>query len=341
MRIAIVNDVLIIGEALRRVIANTQEHQVIWVARSGEQAVQFCVDNRPDLILMDLVMPGMDGVEATRQIMQNCPCAILLVTASPEDNTGMVFRALGAGALDVTATPLITGQLGTDLALLSKIRTIGKLISADAQTARPASTLPGSSAHLEQEPEVLVTIGASTGGPMALAKVFGQWTPPEGCAAVIVQHIDQNFTDSFASWLGDQIRVPITVIDERTRLARGRIYIAKTNDHLVMDARHRLSYSATPRDYPYRPSVDVFFQCVAKYWQKPAVGVLLTGMGRDGARGLLAMRDAGKMTIAQDQTSSAVYGMPRAAADLNAAEMILPLDKIGTMLRQRTQRNGG
>jgi two-component system, chemotaxis family, response regulator WspF len=98
MRIAIVNDVVIIGEALRRVIANTQEHQVIWVARSGEQAVQFCMDNRPDLILMDLVMPGMDGVEATRQIMQNSPCAILLVTASPEDNTGMVFRALGAGA---------------------------------------------------------------------------------------------------------------------------------------------------------------------------------------------------------------------------------------------------
>jgi two-component system, chemotaxis family, response regulator WspF len=225
--------------------------------------------------------------------------------------------------------------------LLSKIRTIGKLISADAQAARQASARPGPSTSFEQLPEVLVAIGASTGGPMALARVFAHWTPPEDCAAVIVQHIDQNFTDSFANWLGDQIGLPITVIDEGTRLARGRIYIAKTNDHLVLDARHRLSYRATPLDYPYRPSVDVFFHCVAKHWQKPAIGVLLTGMGRDGARGLLAMRDAGKTTIAQDHASSAVYGMPRAAADLNAAELILPLDKIGVTLRQRTQRNGG
>jgi chemotaxis response regulator CheB len=116
--------------------------------------------------------------------------------------------------------------------------------------------------------------------------------------------------------------------------------MAKTNDHLVLDARHRLGYSATPLDYPYRPSVDVFFNCVAKHWRKPAIGVLLTGMGRDGAHGLLAMRQAGKLTIAQDQASSAVYGMPRAAAELGAAELVLPLDDIGATLRQRVRRNG-
>lgn len=340
MKIAIVNDVVLIGEALRRMIAQNGEHQVIWVARDGEQALQFCRQARPDLILMDLLMPGMDGVETTRRIMQETPCAILLVTASPEDTTGLVFRALGAGALDVTATPVITGKPGTDSALLAKIRTIGKLIAAETTSSARAvpmeRTLPD--AHIE--PRTLVAIGSSTGGPVALAQILGRWNPPEDCSLVIVQHIDENFTDSFAKWLGEQVKRPITVIEPQMRLERGRIYMAKTNDHLVMDSSHKLNYSAHPRDYPYRPSVDVFFRCVARHWQGPAIGILLTGMGRDGAQGLLAMRRSGMLTITQDQASSAVYGMPRAAAEIGAAELVLPLEKIAGMLEQRAGRRG-
>ncbi|WP_151637057.1 chemotaxis-specific protein-glutamate methyltransferase CheB [Noviherbaspirillum aerium] len=341
MRIAIVNDVVLIGEALRRMIVQTSEHQVIWVARDGEQAVQFCSQNRPDLILMDLLMPGIDGVETTRRIMQEAPCAILLVTASPEDNTGLVFRALGAGALDVTATPIITGKPGMDSALLAKIRTIGKLIAADKpSSARTAS--PGKvTSETGTEPRTLVTIGSSTGGPVALARILGAWTPPEDCTVVIVQHIDENFTDSFAKWLGQQIKRPITVIEDHMRLERDRIYMAKTNDHLVFDGDRKFSYSANPRDYPYRPSVDVFFRCVALHWHGNAIGILLTGMGRDGAQGLLAMRHAAMLTITQDQASSAVYGMPRAAAEIGAAELVLPLERIAGELGQRVGGRGG
>lgn len=341
MKIAIVNDVVLIGEALRRMIAQTAEHQVIWVARGGEQALQFCRQARPDLILMDLLMPGMDGVETTRRIMQEVPCAILLVTASPEENTGLVFRALGAGALDVTATPVISGKPGTDSALLAKIRTIGKLIAADRslslRTAMPAKNRPDENTG----PRTLVAIGSSTGGPIALAHILGQWNPPEDCSVVIVQHIDENFTDSFAKWLGEQAKHPITIIEPLMRLERGRIYMAKTNDHLVLDTHHKLNYSAHPRDYPYRPSVDVFFRCVARHWHGPAIGVLLTGMGRDGAQGLLAMRSSGMLTITQDQASSAVYGMPRAAAEIGAAELVLPLEKIAGVLGQRANGRGG
>ena len=340
MKIAIVNDVLLITEALRRVIVNTQEHEVLWTAQNGEQAVRFCAENRPDLILMDLIMPGMDGIEATRQIMQQSPCAILIVTASPEENTSMVFRALGAGALDVTATPVMSGRAASDAALLAKIKTIGKLIAADLSAAGPtakSATSPSVSAAIP-EVDTLVAIGASTGGPMALAKILGSWKPPAGTAVVIVQHIDQAFTDSFSRWLSGQIDFPIDVIEDGGYLMPGRIHMAKTNDHVLLGNNHRLRYSAKPLHYPYRPSIDVFFHCVAQHWRKHAAGVLLTGMGRDGAAGLLAMRKAGKLTIAQDQPSSAVYGMPRAAAEISAAEMILPLEKIGHTLQNRLKK---
>ena len=336
MKIASVNDIRLIAEALRRHVM--QEHEVIWVAHSGQQALQFCAQNRPDLILMDLVMPEMDGVEATRLIMQSAPCAILLVTTSPEQHTGQVFRALGAGALDVTATPVIAGDIASDSLLLKKIRMIGRLIATDHRPSGLAPLLAADSSLPKPcaQTEVLVAIGASTGGPVALAKLLNIWTPPAHCTLVIVQHIDLSFTDSFAQWLAAQINFPIDAVENNAPVTPGKILMAKTNDHLLLNERQRLCYSPEPIDYSYRPSVDVFFHGIARHWQRKAIGVLLTGMGRDGAQGLLAMRKAGKLTIAQNQASSAVYGMPRAAAEIKAAEKILSLEDIGQALVQHT-----
>jgi len=336
MKIAIANDVAMAAEALRRVVASTSEHQVLWIARTGLEAVRMCADNRPDLILMDLNMPELDGVEATRQIMEDSPCAILVVTGRPQDNVNQVFRALGAGALDVTATPMLQGKEGGADELLAKIKTMDKLLrhSGGTQAMQPRARAP----HERREASVtmLLAIGASTGGPLAVSKILAGWVPPPGCAIVVVQHIDENFADHFAKWLGDQLTMPVRTIEHGEELTPGVVLIAKSNDHLILDQKHRLSYDAAPRDYAYRPSVDVFFHCVAQHWRGDAIGVLLTGMGRDGADGLLAMRRAGKTTIAQDQASCAVYGMPRAAAELDAAEMILPLERIGPILRSTT-----
>lgn len=332
MRIAIANDVAMAAEALRRVIASRREHQVVWIARTGLEAVRMCAEQRPDLILMDLNMPELDGVEATRRIMQHTPCAILVVTGSPQDNVGQVFRALGAGALDVTATPILAGAAGGDAQLLAKIRTIGKLIrvssAEDHVPPAPAEAPAGAVKHL-------LAIGASTGGPLAIAKILSGWIPAPGTAVVVVQHIDANFAGHLSKWLGEQLPLPVKVIDDGDPLEPGTVQIARTNNHLVLSARHRLHYDELPRDYAYRPSVDVFFSCVARHWEGEATGVLLTGMGRDGANGLLAMRAAGKTTIAQDHASCAVYGMPRAAAELDAAQLILPLDNIGPSLRSK------
>lgn len=338
MRIAIVNDTPLIAEALRRVVM--QEHEVAWVAHSGAQAVKYCAMNRPDLILMDLIMVEMDGVETTRRIMAATPCAILIVTTSPDQNTSLVFRALGAGALDVTATPIVAGDAGDSDVLLKKIRTVGRLIADD----RPFGLTNGTPAAMpapESPTEMLVAIGASTGGPLALAELLNAWKLPANCALVIVQHIDIAFTDSLARWLAAETSLPIDMIEAGARVTPGRILMARTNDHVMIDERQRFRYVADPVDYPYRPSIDVFFHSVARHWKRPAVGVLLTGMGCDGAAGLLAMREAGKSTIAQDEASSAVYGMPRAAAALKAAEEILPLTDIGASLRRKTAAANG
>ena len=329
MRIAIANDMAMAAEALRRVIASTSEHQVIWIARTGLEAVRMCAEHRPDLVLMDLNMPELDGIEATRQIMAHSPCAILVVTGCPQDNVSQVFRALGAGALDVTATPIMAGGMDGDSALLAKIKTIGKLVKASHNEASKVHRVVDNGGGVRH----LLAIGASTGGPLAVSHILGHWTPPAGTAIVVVQHIDANFAGHFGKWLGDQLVMNVKVIEEGDSLEAGCVQIARTNDHLVMSAGHRLHYTQEPREYPYRPSVDVFFDCVTKYWHGDATGILLTGMGRDGALGLLALRQAGKATIAQDQASSAVYGMPRAAAELSAAQQVLSLEAIARVLR--------
>lgn len=337
MKIGIANDVPMAAEALRRVVASTQEHQVLWIARTGQEAVDKCNEQRPDLVLMDLNMPELDGVEATRRIMDEAPCAILIVTGRPQDSVNQVFRALGAGALDVTATPMLQGKADGATELLHKIRTMDKLIrhSGGSQSMQPRAKVPAPQ-PLAPKLDKLIAIGASTGGPVAVAKILAGWQPPPGCAVVVVQHIDANFAAHFARWLGEQIPLPVRAIEHGDMLEPGVVLVAKSNDHLVLDEKLQLSYDPNPKDYAYRPSVDVFFQCVAKVWDGDAIGVLLTGMGRDGAEGLLAMRRAGKHTIAQDQASSAVYGMPRAAAELDAAQFILPLEKIGPYLRNIT-----
>lgn len=318
MRIGIANDAPIAAEALRRVLVADGEHQVAWIARTGLDAVRLCADLRPDLVLMDLDMPLLDGVEATRRIIANAPCAILIVTARPQDNVSQVFRALGAGALDVVATPVLLGQEDGAAALLAKIRTIGRLVAG-----RPAP-VPAGAPHVAR----LVAIGASTGGPVALARLFSGWRPAPDTAAVVVQHIDSSFAAQLVKWLGEQVPVPVRAIQDGDHLEGGMVQVATTADHLRLAPGHRLRYDAHPRDEIHRPSVDVFFRSVARHWERSAAGVLLTGMGRDGAAGLLAMREAGHLTIAQDQASSAVYGMPRAAAEIGAVQQVLSLDNI-------------
>ncbi|MEO6276306.1 chemotaxis response regulator protein-glutamate methylesterase [Roseateles sp.] len=332
MKIAIVNDVPLAVEALQRSLALRPEHRVIWVAENGAQAVERCAQQLPDLVLMDLLMPQIDGVEATRRIMAATPCAILVVTVSVGANSSRVFEAMGHGALDAVNTPALgIGDLRQSAApLLAKIDIIGRLIGDGAGTSGAARN--ARRASLQSGRPWLVAIGASAGGPAALATVLGGLPAGFPGAVVIVQHVDEQFAAGMASWLGQHCALPVRVAKEGDTPTAGAVLLASTNDHLRLKTSTRLGYTHEPLDQIYRPSVNVFFESASELWAGKAVGVLLTGMGRDGARGLRALRDKGHYTIAQDQATSAVHGMPKAAAALHAAVDILPIERVAPAL---------
>jgi two-component system response regulator WspF len=329
MRIAIANAQPAAVETLRRIVAALPGHVLAWTAADGREALEKSRRDRPDLILMDLDLPGLDGVQATGRIMAEAPCAILIVAEQVEHNAAKVFEAMGRGALDAVATPL-PGPEG-DRALRKKIATLEKLLPKPGAAPRAGAPAPGA----KDAAPPLVAIGASTGGPRALGVLLSTLPADLGAALVIVQHVDAHFAPGLAEWLDAQTPLTVEAAREGARPEAGKALLAVTNDHLVLGADLALHYTPEPRDYPYRPSVNAFFTSLVRHWPRRDVAVLLTGMGRDGAQGLAALRQAGWHTIAQDEQSSVVYGMPAAAADLDAVVEILPLKEIAGAIRGR------
>ncbi len=340
MRIAIVNDLALAREVLRRLIESVPGYSVSWTAVDGAEAVQRATADSPDVILMDLVMPVMDGAEATRRIMANSPCPILIVTASVGGNFDKVYEALGAGGLDAVKTPTFgpDGQICGGERLLARLAKIlrARRLPETKMESSPASNPDSSTARsgVVALPQLLA-IGASTGGPEAVAQVLTNQSPPG--PVIVVQHIGLDFAAGFATWLQSRTGLPTSSAVEGTTMQSGHVYIAKSNDHLIVRPDKTLAYTADPKSYVYRPSVDVLFESLITSWPRPGVAVLLTGMGSDGARGLAGLRQQGWHTIAQDQSTSVVYGMPKAAAELNAAVQILPLPAIAAAIRTRLQ----
>jgi two-component system response regulator WspF len=333
MRIGLVNDVKLALEALRRVVVSLPSAEVAWMAQHGQEAVEKCLVDTPDLVLMDLIMPVMDGVEATRQIMQQCPCPILVVTATVKGNAEMVFAALGHGALDAVDTPVL-GQQGTAAEATELVRRIRNIIRLKGGAAAGLQLPSSTPATVRQDKEAvrMVAIGASTGGPQALSQVLSKLSQPPSFAVVVIQHLDQRFVPGLAQWLARETKLPVLPVHAGDRPVRGNVHLACTADHLVMQADGRLTYVCQPADHVYRPSVDVFFHSLVAAAPPVGVAALLTGMGRDGAAGLKALRTAGWRTIVQDRATSIVWGMPGAAVELEAGEAILPVHEIAAAI---------
>jgi two-component system response regulator WspF len=333
MRVAIVNDLRIATEALRRVVSSQSEHSIAWTAPDGETAVRLCQEQPPDVVLMDLLMPGMNGAEATREIMRRCPCPILVVTATVAGNYALVCEALGHGAFDAVCTPVLgdAPPAIAGAALLAKLANVEKISARLAgRLEKPMDAAPpaAAGAGVGSSPVPLVAIGASTGGPQALRTVLSQWPKDFSAGVLIAQHISAAFAPSLAAWLSDGCRLTVRPAGQCDRPQAGVVLLAATDDHLVLRHDGTLGYTPEPRDNPFRPSVDVLFESLARHWRRPSVAVLLTGIGRDGAKGLLELRRAGWHTVSQDEGTSVVYGMPQAARDLGAAEEILPIHNI-------------
>ena len=324
MRIGIVNDVRAASEALRRVVDSLPDHTVAWTAQDGVAAIAMAKRDRPDLILMDLIMPHVDGVQATREIMASAPCAILVVTATVSGNIPRVYEAMGFGALDAVDTPSLgpAGEVTGAAALVEKIGTIAKIVAASAEPRRQPRPEAGG------PPPRLLLLGASTGGPKAVADLLAPLPRDWNVATIVVQHVDVAFSRGLAKWLGDRTGHIVRVAEQGERPAAGVVLVAGTNDHLVLTKGGTLEYREEPRDVFFRPSVDVFFESVAEVVAQPGAAVVLTGMGRDGARGLARLRTKGWHTIAQNEATSIVWSMPKAAIDAGAACEVLPVDQM-------------
>jgi two-component system response regulator WspF len=328
LRIAIVNADRQAIETLRGVVEREAGLEVCWTAFDGKDAVARCAADRPDLILMAMHLPAMDGVEATRRIMSTTPCPILVVTATIAGAFTRVYEAIAAGALDAVETPR-RAEDGLEIAgagdLLRKIAMVGALMAAPSQGAPGGKPAPR---PLSGGEVPVVAIGSSTGGPHALGVVLSGLPADFPAAVLVVQHLDSRFADNLAHWLSRQTPLDVRLLERPERIRPATVFLAAREAHMVLDGRMRLHYVEADDKAHHCPSVDRLFESLAVLPGLAGCGVLLTGMGRDGAAGLLALRRAGMMTIAQDENTSVIWGMPGTAVRQKAASAVLPLDRI-------------
>ena len=343
IRILIAEDSATVRGRLVEILRNDPDFEVVGEAEDGKRAIELCSRMRPDVITMDMMMPLMSGLAATEYIMAHFPTPILVVSASI--NRGELFKiyeALAAGAVDVLEKPTGLEAGGTwerrfvaTLKRVARIRVITHPRARLAALTRRAPTTEKYTgiAALAQRAYRLVAIGASTGGPGAVLEVLRALPSEFRLPILLVLHISEPFGAAFADWLDGQTGRAVSHARDGMPLAEvtGRVVVAPGTHHLVVRDR-RLWLTQDAERHSCRPSVDVLFESVAAEYGPEAIACLLTGMGRDGALGLLKVRQAGGFTIAQDEATSVVYGMPREAVSLGAAAEVLRLGEIGTRL---------
>ncbi|MCK7593359.1 chemotaxis protein CheB [Pseudomarimonas salicorniae] len=319
--------------------------EVVGEASDGESGIALCERLRPDVISLDIVLPGISGLEVTAEIMHRCPTPILIVSASR--NRGEVFRtldALSAGAVDVLDKPK-----GTDadddwveryrraLRLVAGVRVIRRSARfiRPSQAPRPADRIEALPPAGPVEPGAglrLIAIGASTGGPAVLAEMLPRLPARLGLPLLLVIHLDRAFEEAFRDWLATLAPFPVRLVSHGDLLPTDTVLlIAPAGRHLTLRGG-RLLLDDRPERHSCRPSIDVLFESLAEECPRSTLAILLTGMGVDGARGLLSLRQAGARTVAQDEASSAVFGMPRAAIELGAAERVLGQDALAPLI---------
>lgn len=357
IRVLVVEDSHTIRRYLVDVLRRAADFEVVGEAGDGEEAIRLCEALRPDVITMDIVLPGLSGVGATEHIMAWYPTPIMIVSASVNRGEALkTYDALAAGAVDLVDKPRSGDpQAEWETEFLSRVRLVSriKVITHPRGRLRPSgqrkawSAKPGiaagdlrlsASAATRSLPALAtiraVAIGASTGGPAAVAEILRALPADFPIPLLIVIHVSDQFAFALAEWLNTQSNLPVRFAIERQALpspGQPCVLLAPAGSHLILEAG-LLRLTRTPERHSCRPSVDELFESIAAGLGPSAACVLLTGMGRDGAEGLLAARSAGCLTIAQDEASSIVFGMPGEAIRLNAATRILGLDQIGPAL---------
>lgn len=352
IRVMIVEDSPSVTALLRAIIDGDPRLEVAAAVESGEKALEIIEQVKPDIISMDIRLPGINGLMVTQRIMATIPTPIVVVSASIEsEDMKISMNALRAGALSVVEKPVgvshedfegIAHNLCNQLVIMSEIKVVKQRFSRNVDfsfgSAGKAEPVPLELLQSKTPPSIplttpfkMVAIGASTGGPNALLEILGGLPPDFSLPVLIVQHITLDFLEGFISWLNSLCPLPVVMVTGDEYPRGGTVYIARPDHHLVVRKGLISAVPGTPV-CRQRPSVTVMFNSIAQYYRQSAIGVLLTGMGEDGAEGLKSIKDAGGYTIAEDKSTAVVYGMPGAAVQLGAVHQSLPVKDIAPRL---------
>lgn len=353
--VLIVDDSATARVALRQAIESDPQLQVIGEAATGDEALRLVKRRNPDIVTMDVFLHHENGLDVAGAIMAQLPRPILVVTSGDVTDPTLAFRAIEVGALEICRKlpsprspdyPQLRDKLIRLVKTLAKVPVVSRHRRAEpsqrlegSRSPQPERAPAGVSEHRTCQPQLLV-IGASTGGPPVLGSILGQLPKPFPLPIAVVQHMEGSFVKGFTLWLAGVTGHAVVCVEDWARLEPGTVYLPRAQRHLrCASADRAVASEDAPRGF-HRPSVDVLFESAARHVGRDTIGVLLTGMGRDGADGLKQLHDAGAMTIAQDPQSCAVASMPSHAIEYGAASVVLNPDRIARKIADMTSRSG-
>ncbi|MBI4608536.1 MAG: chemotaxis-specific protein-glutamate methyltransferase CheB [Candidatus Rokubacteria bacterium] len=337
IRVLVADDSATVREYLAYLLGEDPALEVVGTARDGREAVEQAERLKPDIIVMDVHMPRLNGFEATRQIMERVPTPIVMVSASTSrEEVAMTFEALKAGALTVVDKPGGPDHPKHAESARRLVETVR--LMADVKVVRrwPRRERPALPSVLPAKPDRkmrLIAIGASTGGPQVVAEILSRLPRDLGVPILVVQHIAPGFTEGLAEWLGQGARLMVKLAEPGESIRPGTVYLARDGFQMGITKDGRIRLTKEPMEDGFCPSASYLFQSVAEAYGRSAIGILLTGMGRDGAAGLKKLREVGGVTVAQDEESSVIFGMPGEAVRLGAAQHVLSPEEISVMIR--------
>jgi two-component system chemotaxis response regulator CheB len=340
IKVLIVDDSKVIQEFLAHLLSSDPDIQVVGIANSGYEAIELVRVKKPDVITMDIHMPGMDGYEATRKIMETYPTPIVIVSGSSnKKEVTNTFRLLEVGALAVVIRPpgfehphfaTSRKELIQTVKLMSEVKVVRLFPRSRKEQIKPLRSVQTFENDLKRIQ--VIAIGASTGGPMALQLILSRLPADLPVPVLIVQHIAAGFVKGFLEWLSATSGIKLKIAEDREPISAGTGYIAPDNFHMGISRGSKIDLSNQPPENGLKPSASYLFRSVAQYFGPNALGVLLTGMGKDGADELKAMKEKGAITIVQNEESSVVFGMPGEALRIGAADQALSPEKIAEIL---------
>ena len=341
INVLIVDDSAVVRQHLKDVLERDKDIRVMGTAKDGEEAVSFVQEKKPDVITMDINMPNMNGFETTRRIMETNPVPVVIVTASYDrSDVEKSFRSMEAGALAIIEKPFGEGhphskETQNDLVQTVKLMSEVKVVRRWKRERRLDDidkTVPDKGLKRRDKKIKIVAIGASTGGPPIIQTILSGLKKGYPAPILVVQHISKGFLEGLVEWLRQSTGLPVHIARHGEEILPGHIYFARDDYHLGVDKDGRLRLSREEIENGLRPSVSYLFRSIMNSFDGEAVGILLTGMGKDGAMEMKMMKDNGAVTIAQDRESSVVYGMPGEAVRLDGATYVLSPEEIAPML---------